>query len=688
MGRFADFEAQEFAEPEAVEAAPALPPKNIEGGNIPAMFNVNDSIAETMTSPPQKQPLPGDVARLSAPNDPERRAIALDASRADASKTETAGERSSRKMAGAQAGLASAVPFFPRIKGEVAGRMASLAESIRPITPGTVENSEFAGMQTSYLARKDLQRRMDAAAKNAPIDAAVASVIAGAATPMAGPLKVLGKVSGPARVVDSAAIGSVYGASSVDREGVTDDELTAGATAGAGFGVAGGLAGELLRRPLRNASSREDKAFIREIARTEGGEGSNALLTKNKVGIAKAYEDVIAQRHDPVIRKAVNMPEGKGSPILRERIAPQNAENAKLYDELDGLAREYPPEPKPAKEFSGELGLRGTVGRWTPDGENVEMVRASKEIKFTKEPRKGTVAKWGPDGEPIEVELPPKPRATKPEQYGPEPPKRVGLMNASRLEYELEKAKANVGFDAGTAKILDDMKADLREHIVPNVLGGKSEMTTSQFRAWLTNAQKKAENSPGGLNWTATYEQKQGAKMEASRIFNEYLDSIGAPKIVEKIRANNEKISPVLRIVDALEVKDGVEKLQRMGLGKLLEEQSRGLDRTGAIALALGGRPDIAMAIAAKPYVEKGVQRGLRWLNRDVLEPMNLLADQGVAEAKIARFGVERGLPQGIANEASKTFAQKYADKARRDQSPEDDDRKIRHVRSILEDAR
>ena len=56
----------------------------------------------------------------------------------DAAKVEPAGEKASRKMAGAEAGVASVVPFFPRIKGEVAGRVAALAESFRPVTPGTV----------------------------------------------------------------------------------------------------------------------------------------------------------------------------------------------------------------------------------------------------------------------------------------------------------------------------------------------------------------------------------------------------------------------------------------------------------------------------------------------------------------------------------------------------------------------
>jgi len=51
------------------EEPPAAAPEQDNKGNVPAMFNVKDAIAETMAQPLTKPPLQGETPRLAAPDD-------------------------------------------------------------------------------------------------------------------------------------------------------------------------------------------------------------------------------------------------------------------------------------------------------------------------------------------------------------------------------------------------------------------------------------------------------------------------------------------------------------------------------------------------------------------------------------------------------------------------------------------
>lgn len=594
-------------------------------------FDVGASVAETVNTPPPPKPeLPGNQPRLVDPGDVEtRRKILHDEAIATAINTETPEHKAERNFRGWMAGSQDAVPFFPRVRGLVAGGIAGLR-----------------GQDARAAYRQEVEhaaRQIEEARAAAPAAAMVGAAPVMAATPGGVAAK-----TASGRIGGSALLGGAYGADAVDKAALaqgrnpTTGELVGGATIGSGIGLAGGLAGEAMRPLVRNASKREDQAFMREITRTEGGEGAQAMLAKNKEALVKDFEDVVAQRKDPVIRAAVKAPEGKGLQVIQRKIKPYADENAQLYSKLDDAARDIPV----SREVSGAVGLRGTVGRWNPEGENIERTVAKENLKFPKEVKRGIVAKWDDEGN--RVEMIPERTVSLPKSAESAVPKRVGLMNAARLTQLLEQAKSNVSPEA--AARIGAIQEHLNNHWVPRTWKGETEMPAGRFRAWLTSVQNSASSVPGSLNATASYQSVNDAMAEATRIFNDYIDSIGMPEVAAKIRANNEPISALSRIRDAVAAKAKKEQLQTMGLGSIIEGQQRQMERTAALWSAFEGKPVAAAAIMAKPYAEKGIRRSVRWINANVLEPMQNAAESGVSSAQLARFAIDRGIPEGIAN--------------------------------------
>ena len=285
---------------------------------------------------PIKPPLlAGDTPRLTAPDSPEHAQAVQDALVAGAEHAETPEQQATRRFEGFEAGTQQMVPFFPRVRGYLAGKGAEYGAAFNALAGKEPENTDFARMQASYLERKNAQRQIEGAANKAPVEALMGNVAMGAVAPAAGPLRAAGATSRAARVLDSTLLGGSIGASAADRPGVTNNELAAGFGVGAGFGTAGGLVGEGTRLGVRGASSREDKAFMRELIRTDGGEGVTGILAKNKEGILRDYKNIVALRRDPEIREAAKMTEGKGVPIINEKIRPYAEAQGPRYDAID-----------------------------------------------------------------------------------------------------------------------------------------------------------------------------------------------------------------------------------------------------------------------------------------------------------------------------------------------------------------
>lgn len=523
-------------------------------------------IAEVANTPPKRREMPGDTPRVAAPNAPGRREIALDAARSAAEHAETAEEKATRQFNATVAGAKDAVPFYARLSGAAAAVPNALSELALKATPSynrptDVLGAAKEGYETEF-ARVREQIAKDKA--GSPVHAAMGSA------PLLAASGVVGAGRGLAgRLTGSTLVGGVYGASAVDRPGVSLGEMAAGTGVGAGLGLGAGLAGEALRPIVRGSPGREDKAFVREIARTEGGEGGSGLLARNTTGIARDYENVIAQRHRPAIREAAKLSEGKGVPAVEREIKPFADDNTDLYKRLEKAA---------------------VTG-----------------------PYKG----------------------------------RAEQMTAKRLFDLLEESKGNVS--AGAADRLSGVQKDLLTHAVPNQWKGEEVMPVQRFRKWLSEVQDSANRVPGSLNATQAWGEVQEVQREATRIFNSYLDSIGDPAAVAAVRANNEQISSLSRIKDAMIAKAGKEKLQKMGLGKVLEEHQKSLERSAALWSAMEGKPIAAAMLVAKPYVASGAAKGARWLNQYVLEPLQIAAEQGSTRAQLVRFAVERGLPQASA---------------------------------------
>jgi hypothetical protein len=339
MGKFADYAAELDAAPAKapgkfaryaaeLDAPPADP---TQGGNVPVPFDVKANLQDLLNNPAPPPVLPGNTPRLSSPADPNRREIALDASRASAANAETPEAKATREYNGFLAGTQQMVPFFPRVRGAVAGAVAEGKAAVNALAGNERENTEFARMQAAYLERKHAQRQIEGAAKAAPGPAIMGNIAAGALTPIAGPARLAGKVGTAARLFDSAVIGGTYGASAADRTGVTDAELMTGFGVGAGIGTLAGAVGEGTRGVVRSASGREDKSFMREITRTEGGDGSMGILAKNKEGILRDYKNIVALRRDPELRAAAQMPSDDGVKVFQARITPYAEAQAPRY---------------------------------------------------------------------------------------------------------------------------------------------------------------------------------------------------------------------------------------------------------------------------------------------------------------------------------------------------------------------
>ena len=552
-----DAELSNIPLPNAGKAPWDVEPEDTKG-NVPAAFNVKDALAETMAQPLTKPPLQGETPRLAAPDDPSRHQIAIDASVAAGENTETAERKATRQFNAALAGSQDAVPFFPRIRAAVAAGAAGLQG--KPM--GTAFDQELAN------ARKQI----DEAKAGDPVYAAMGAAPVMLATPGGLAKSVGGRVAG------GAAVGGLYGASAVDRPGVTTGELAAGAGIGALTGAAGAGLGEGIRATgVRGASPREDRAFMREMTVTDGGEGSSAMLAKNKEGLARDYKKIVELRRDPEIRAAARAPGEEGAKVMADKIRPLAEVQEPRYDEIDAALAQKP----------------------------------------------------------------------------------AGVMTGTRLLAELDKAKKS-GISGEAADKIDAIKARLTGHWLPNTWQKDAEagIPAKDFREWLSSVQATAANTPGALNWTNNHASTTEAARAAKGIFNDYLDSAGLPKVAEAIRKDNVPISVMSTMKSAMEAKANKEQLRGMGLGQVMASQNRGLGRVAAVAAAAHGNLPTAAAILAEPYAEKGAIKGLRWMN-GLMDRMNLAADQGATKAQILRYGIEHGLPSGVANAAAEKFAGK-----------------------------
>ena len=328
-GKAGPSEFKSYADMIAEEEAKAKPTAAPDtSGNVPALFNVKDAIAENLANPvPAKRALPGDTPRLAAPDDPARPQIAMDSAIASAENAETPEHAAERHYNAALAGSQDMVPFFPRIRATVAGGIAGLQG--KPMGPAY--DAEFAHAQKQIAEAK----------AGSPVYAAMGAAPVALAMPGGVAAKTMG-----GRVLGGAAMGGLYGADAVDRPGVTKSELAQGFAAGAGVGAVGTLLAEGIRAGARSANAREDKAFMREITHTEGGEGTLGILAKNKEGLVRDYKKVIELRRDPEIRAAVKMSGGEGVPIIDAKIKPFAEAQGPRYDAIDAAVVTSPGKMK------------------------------------------------------------------------------------------------------------------------------------------------------------------------------------------------------------------------------------------------------------------------------------------------------------------------------------------------------
>lgn len=566
-------EADEYAAWEAREAAEAKKrsarPAHMDIGQAKLPFDVDATIQERFNNPSaqRRTPLPGDQPKAYAEGDPQARNIAMDASLASAARAETPDEKATRNLNGWMAG-SQKVPFFPQVRGAVAAGLAGIQG--QPMGPAY--NAEVA----------NARQQIGEAASRAP----AAALVGEAASAFALPGGVAAKTAG-GRIVGNTAVGALYGAAAADRPGATADDYLAGAAFGVPFGLGGSLAGELgLSKVFRGAEKRQDQAFMRELTRANGGEGQMAMLAKNKEGILKDYENIVATRRDPEIRKAVGMKNGEGIPVMDKRLAPlRDAQDARYAKIDEAVAHPFVQNQMTPRRLMEEL-----------------------------DKQQGIIAKTVEPG--------------------------IAPFANARLDY---------------------LKQQIEEFWIPKVWGGDANavIPSREFRRWLTGVQGQAANTPGSLNWTRPYASLEVASRASKNIFNNYLDSANLPKLADEIRQDNAKITSLLHIRSAMEAKAKKEALEQVGLGQVMADQGRKMELGAAAAATMAGHPEAGAAILARPYVEGAVRRTAGWTDREIVEPMQRAAEAGSSPAQLARFAVERGLPQGTADMlASRVAAQ------------------------------
>ena len=394
--------------------------------------------------------------------------------------------------------------------------------------------------------------------------------------------------SGMNRFAQAAALGATFGAGNTRSNAPLD--VARGAALGAGGGLlAEGSLGTLFRKGVRGAPAREDKAFMRDMTRTDAGEGAQAMLARNKEELVRDRDALRElRREDPEIRAIARMKDAeKGIPRINAKINPYAEENANLYGVLDHAA-------------------------------------------VTGDPRT-----------------------------------RAGLMTAGRLIDSLEAAKSDVSAE-GAARI-SGIQRDLRNHIIPRMWGGEEVIPAARLREWLTSVGDSAARVPGSLNATQASKSAKEAEKAAYRVVNDYFDSIGAPDVMKQIRANNEKISPLITIRSALAAKSKKEILQSMGLSQAAEQATRKLELGAALAAVASGHPGAAAAMIGRPYGQGIIKRTAEGANRAILDPLQRAAEVGNTGLQPARFGraAIEGLPQmagrTLAAPAASTLQQQFA---------------------------
>ena len=256
-----------------------------------------------------------------------------------------------RGLAADKAASASTSLGYGAARGLTAGmvdRAGAAGTMIGENLAAAIGNTAPADPKAGEQFREDYLRR-EALARQANPGAYFAGELG------AGMIPTLG-TGGMNRFAQAASLGATMGAGGTVSNKPLD--VAKGAALGAGGGLLGeGTLGWLFRKGVRGAPEREDKAFMREMTRTDAGEGAQAMLARNKEELIRDRESLRAmRREDPEIRAAAHMKDAeKAVPIINEKIAPYAEENANLYKILDHAATTGDPKTRAGQMTAARL---------------------------------------------------------------------------------------------------------------------------------------------------------------------------------------------------------------------------------------------------------------------------------------------------------------------------------------------
>lgn len=182
--------------------------------------------------------------------------------------------------------------------------------------------------------------------------------------------------------------------------------------------------------------------------------------------------------------------------------------------------------------------------------------------------------------------------------------------------------------------------------------GQRTPITTAQLREWVSSAQGVAERAMGGINGTNAYEVPHRVAQIANGILESRLDEAagnGAAATVAAVRESDRKVAALLGIDRALKDRGLKETMQAVGLQRSLEQSRQQEANAAGAALMASGHPGPAAAVVASNPAKRALFAGSRFVNDQLLAPVQRSAANGSQLAQTARLAGEQAAPQSAA---------------------------------------
>lgn len=189
-----------------------------------------------------------------------------------------------------------------------------------------------------------------------------------------------------------------------------------------------------------------------------------------------------------------------------------------------------------------------------------------------------------------------------------------------------------------------------REGALKAQLGKPMAVDSAAIRNWVTKAQRGAANTMGQINETEHEAIKKALKGAAEDIWDQHLAKAATvvPDVVKDIRVYDGRVSSLLSMEKVLRQRAVKEVQEQVGAGKRIENavQAVGWGAGSAYALEHPWQAGVAVAGMEAARLRKPIAR---YVNDNVLVPLQLAAERGAPWAVFAQQAAQSGIPQSVA---------------------------------------